>query len=100
MVQVNFANKMNLPFLAFNGAHGAITTLGKMENGIEIYLNQLSSVEIAEDGNTAKFGGGIMSKNVTDALWAAGKQTGESTVPQLPLNIMVIKSWDADRGIQ
>ena len=79
MVQVKFANKKSLPFLAVNGAHGSITTLGKMNHGIEIYLNQLNSVEIAEDGNTATFGGGIIAKNVTDALWAAGKQTGEST---------------------
>lgn len=76
---VKFANKRNLPFLAFNGAHGAITTLGKMDHGIEIYLNQLSSVEIAEDGQTAKIGGGTMSKVVTDTLWAAGKQTVTGT---------------------
>jgi hypothetical protein len=54
-----------------------------MDHGIEIYLNQLDSVEIAEDGNTATFGGGTIAKNVTDALWAAGKQTGESTSPNI-----------------
>ncbi|KAH8803017.1 hypothetical protein F5884DRAFT_494268 [Xylogone sp. PMI_703] len=72
---VKFANKNNLPFLVYNGAHGAITTLGKMDHGIEIYLSQLNNVEIAADGKTATFGGGIISKNVTDILWAAGKQT-------------------------
>jgi hypothetical protein len=82
-IQVKYANQKELPFLAFNGAHAAITTLGKMDHGIEIYLNQLSSVEIAKDGKTATFGGGIMSKNATDALWAAGKQTGESTLSSI-----------------
>jgi FAD/FMN-containing dehydrogenase len=73
---VTFANQKDLPFLAFNGAHGSITTLGAMDHGIEIYLNQLSSIEIAADGQTATFGGGVRAKNVTDTLWAAGKQTG------------------------
>ncbi|KAI0394647.1 FAD binding domain protein [Xylariaceae sp. FL0594] len=72
---VKHANAQNIPFLAVNGGHGAITTVGKLQNGIEIWLNNLSSVEIAKDGNTAKFGGGTLSKTVTDTLWAKGKQT-------------------------
>ncbi|KAE8353374.1 hypothetical protein BDV28DRAFT_133215 [Aspergillus coremiiformis] len=76
---VKFANTKELPFLAYNGAHGAITTLGKMNHGIEIYLHQLSSVEIAKDGKTATIGGGTKSKAVTDKLWAAGKQTVTGT---------------------
>ncbi|CCF44955.1 FAD binding domain-containing protein [Colletotrichum higginsianum] len=74
---VKFANEKSLPFLAYNGMHGAITTLGKMESGVEIYINQLSGVEVASDGKTAKIGGGTRSKLVTDTLWEAGKQTGE-----------------------
>ncbi|KAB8220157.1 FAD-binding domain-containing protein [Aspergillus novoparasiticus] len=72
---VKFANKKELPFLAYNGAHGAITTLGKMTSGIEIYLDQLSGVDIAEDGKTVTIAGGTKSKLVTDTLWDAGKQT-------------------------
>ncbi|KAK2058632.1 FAD-binding domain-containing protein [Colletotrichum caudatum] len=72
---VKFANEKSVPFLAYNGMHGAITTLGNMDNGIEIYINQLSGVEISEDGKTAKIGGGTRSKLVTDRLWEAGKQT-------------------------
>jgi hypothetical protein len=53
-----------------------------MDHGIEIYLNQLSSINIAKDGKTVKIGGGVHSKNVTDALWEAGKQTGEFPNPQ------------------
>ena len=83
-VKVKYANKKDLPFLAFNTAHGAITTLGRMDHGIEIYLGQLSSISIAKDGNSATIGGGAHSKNVTDALWAAGKQTGELSNPQPP----------------
>ncbi|QPC80378.1 hypothetical protein HYE68_011130 [Fusarium pseudograminearum] len=72
---VKFANKKNLPFLAQNSAHGAITTLGQMKQGIEIYLNQLSGVKIAKDGKSVTILGGTASKKVTMGLWEAGKQT-------------------------
>ncbi|KAI1409703.1 FAD binding domain protein [Hypoxylon sp. FL1857] len=72
---VKYANEKNLPFLAQSSGHGAITTVGRMQNGIEIWMNQLSSVDISDDGNTAVVGGGTLSKTVTDTLWAAGKQT-------------------------
>lgn len=72
-----YANENGLPFLAYSGGHGAIETLGAVENGIEIWLNQLNSVSIAGDGQTATFGGGVKSKHITDALWEAGKQTGQ-----------------------
>ncbi|KAM5349276.1 hypothetical protein ACJ41O_005783 [Fusarium nematophilum] len=76
---VKYANKKDIPFLAYNTAHGAITTLGRMDHGIEIYLNQLNSVAVSSDGKTVKIGGGTMSKKVTDTLWAAGKQTVTGT---------------------
>ncbi|RKU48568.1 hypothetical protein DL546_008130 [Coniochaeta pulveracea] len=76
---VKFASKYNLPFLAYNGVHGSVTTLGRMDYGIEIYLGQLSNVEIASDNRTATIGGGTMSKLVTDTLWEAGKQTVTGT---------------------
>jgi hypothetical protein len=47
-----------------------------MEHGIEIYLNQLNTVEVAADGKTVTIGGGTQSKKVTDTLWASNKQTG------------------------
>ena len=65
-----------MPFLAANGVHGSITTLGRMKSGIEIYMSQLNGVKIAADGQTAEIGGGILTKDVVDVLWAAGKQTG------------------------
>ncbi|KAI1155314.1 FAD binding domain protein [Nemania diffusa] len=72
---VKYANSQNMSFLAVNGGHGAITTVRELHSGIEICLNQLSGVEIAQDGTTAKIGGGTLSKTVTDSLWAQGKQT-------------------------
>lgn len=49
-----------------------------MDYGIEIYLPQLNTISIAKDKNLVTIGGGTNSKKVTDALWAAGKQTGNS----------------------
>jgi AICAR transformylase/IMP cyclohydrolase PurH len=56
-----------------------------MTNGMEIYLSQLNSIEIAADGQTVKIGGGVISRNLTDALWAANKQTGECTMFSMTL---------------
>ncbi|KJK77249.1 hypothetical protein H634G_06987 [Metarhizium anisopliae BRIP 53293] len=54
-----------------------------MKSGVEIYLDQLNTIEVAEDGQTATIGGGALSKHVTDALWDAGKQTGNLMGPAL-----------------
>jgi hypothetical protein len=51
-----------------------------MTHGIEIHLSQLSGITISQDGQTATIGGGVIAKNLTDALWAAGKQTGEQMI--------------------
>ncbi|KAJ5385005.1 FAD-binding type 2 [Penicillium concentricum] len=76
---VKFANKKDLPFLTYNGIHGALVSLGKMDHGVGISLSQLNSVKIANDGKTVTIGGGTMSKKVTDTLWAADKQTVTGT---------------------
>ncbi|OTB02951.1 hypothetical protein M426DRAFT_61219 [Hypoxylon sp. CI-4A] len=72
---VKYANENNMPFLVYSGGHGSIESLGKMQNGIEIWMDQLSGVDVSEDGTSARIGGGTLSKTVTDSLWGAGKQT-------------------------
>ncbi|ATY61822.1 FAD binding domain [Cordyceps militaris] len=76
---VKYANEHDTPFLAVGGRHGAASTLGKLQGGIEIALNSLSSVELSKDGQTARIGGGTLSGTVVDALWKAGKQTVTGT---------------------
>jgi hypothetical protein len=73
---VKFAFENEVPILAYNGHHGTLTTLGRMDYGIQIYLPQLNSLSLSTDKTLATVGGGINSKSVTDGLWAAGKQTG------------------------
>ncbi|KAK4446988.1 hypothetical protein QBC34DRAFT_468775 [Podospora aff. communis PSN243] len=72
---VKFAVEYDLPFLAHNGRHGTDTSLGKLQNGIGIFLNKLVGVEISSDGETATIAGGTGSKVVTDTLLAADKET-------------------------
>ncbi|EEH44121.2 uncharacterized protein PADG_00410 [Paracoccidioides brasiliensis Pb18] len=72
---VKYANAHNAPFLTYSTGHGSISSLKAVQGGILIRLTRLNSVSIADDGDTATFGGGVRSKQVTDALWAKGKQT-------------------------
>lgn len=39
-------------------------------------MRKLSDIEIAGDGQTVRMGGGLLAKEITDALWAEQKQTG------------------------
>ncbi|KAI4090478.1 MAG: hypothetical protein LQ344_004702 [Seirophora lacunosa] len=54
---VKFANRMNLPFLAINRGHGSVSALGTFTNGVLIKLNNLVSIDIADDGKSAVLGG-------------------------------------------
>jgi hypothetical protein len=74
--QVQYANANKIPFLATTGLHGGTNTLGNMQQGINIRMRKLNTTTIAQDGCSATFGGGILGLEVRDALWAAGKQTG------------------------
>ena len=75
--QVLYANMHDIPFLVVGGAHGAIDSLGSMKNGIQIWTRNLNHVVVADDGQTAAIGGGALSKEVVDGLWAANKQTSK-----------------------
>ncbi|KAE8148887.1 hypothetical protein BDV25DRAFT_141374 [Aspergillus avenaceus] len=72
---VKYANRHHVPFIAINGGHGNIGTLENVHHGIEIWLHKLNAVAISDVGNTATFGGGVLSVDVINALWAANKQT-------------------------
>lgn len=75
---IKYANSVNLPFLAVSGGHGSPYTLEKVHHGIEIWLSQLTSIEVAEDGNTAVLDGGVYVKEVIDELAEYKKVTGMS----------------------
>ncbi|KAE8356113.1 hypothetical protein BDV28DRAFT_154853 [Aspergillus coremiiformis] len=72
---VKYANEHDVPFIAINGGHGNIKSMENVHQGIEIWLHKLNTVAISDVGDTATFGGGILSHEVIESLWAAGKQT-------------------------
>jgi len=43
-------------------------------------MGNMNSITIAPDGTSVTMGGGVKAKEVTDALWAADKQTGTSFI--------------------
>lgn len=73
--QIKVSNKFELPWLAVSGRHGGIRSLGKLDSGVQINMDHLDSLVIGADGETATIGGGILSGEVTSALWDKGKWT-------------------------
>lgn len=73
--KVQLANQFGLPWLAVSGHHGAINSLGTFKQGIQISMESFNEVKLSPDGQTARIGGGTLSKKITDTLWAEGKQT-------------------------
>ena len=72
---MKYADRYNVPFLAVNRAHGTASALSNVYNGIEIYINVLNNIEIAEDGKSALMGGGTYQDQVVNYLAAYGKVT-------------------------
>lgn len=57
----------------------------------------MNSVEIAEDGQTVKIGGGALQIEVVDTLWAANKQT--SMYSHLPPQCCKLMSLSSHRSL-
>ena len=76
---VRYANDLGKPFLAVSGQHGGTSALGDVEDGVGIWMWQMRDVKIAEDGKSARIGGGIRSKELIDKLWESGKMAGTSS---------------------
>ncbi|KAL8736007.1 MAG: hypothetical protein Q9166_000569 [cf. Caloplaca sp. 2 TL-2023] len=74
-IQVKFANRCGLPFLAVNSGHGITTALRTIQQGVSINLRKLNKIQIAQDGNSALMGGGVNTHEVVNTLAASGKVT-------------------------
>lgn len=70
---VKYANLAELPFIAVNRGHGSPFTLSGVQNGIQIWLNQLTDITISEDGESAVMGGGVYVEQVIGFLAEQGK---------------------------
>ena len=76
MYQVRFANNHTIPFLAVDGAHGSISTLGQMQGGIAISFVKMKGIQISAAGDYAELQPGLTNGDLIRYLWAHGKQTG------------------------
>jgi FAD/FMN-containing dehydrogenase len=74
---VRWANKYNLPFLAVGGAHGFLTTLGRMQGGIAISFIKMKGINIYPEGDSAELQPGLTNGELIRYLWPRGKQAGE-----------------------
>ena len=90
---VKFANLAGLPFLATNRGHGTPLTLNKIKNGVLIKLQNLNTIDIAEDGKSALLGGGVYVDQVLEKLAIRNKVTSECNFNR-PLVIKLISSSD------
>lgn len=74
-MQIQYANGKEMPFLALSGKHGYNNNLNRVKHGIGINLRRMNSVKLAQDGKTARLGGGILSYEMLHGLWDLGKIT-------------------------
>jgi FAD/FMN-containing dehydrogenase len=73
-VQVLYANRHDLPFLATSGKHGDFGTLQRLQKGVQVDLGRLNRVDVAADGKHATIGGGALTKAIIQNLAVADKR--------------------------
>ena len=78
--QVKFANAISAPFYVVNQAHGATVSQLAFQHGIQINMRQLTSIQIAVDGNSAVMGGGVYVDEIVRTLDAKGKVTSMNSL--------------------
>ncbi|KAF3766676.1 FAD-binding domain-containing protein [Cryphonectria parasitica EP155] len=69
---VQLARQNNLPFLATGGRHGFTTTLEALDQGLEIDLSQLDTVEVDDTNATLTIGAGVIVNDILDPIYDAG----------------------------
>lgn len=74
---VQLARQHDIPFLATGGRHGFSTTLHALDQGLEIDLSQLDSVEIDDTNATVTIGAGVVVDDILDPIYDAGFEMRE-----------------------
>lgn len=75
---VQLARKYDIPFLATGGRHGFSTTLHALDQGLEIDLSQLDSVEVDDINATVTVGAGVVVDDILNPIYDAGFEMRES----------------------
>ncbi|KAL8730099.1 MAG: hypothetical protein Q9166_004298 [cf. Caloplaca sp. 2 TL-2023] len=72
-LQIKYANRYHLPFLAVNRGHATSVDLNKLRYGINIYIRNLDSITISADEKSATLGGGVYADQLIKNLAVEGK---------------------------
>ena len=71
---MKYAATNSIPFLGTGGGHAYTTTVGSVQNGIDMDLGNFYEVEIDAEANTMTVGANVHFANVTAPLYAAGRE--------------------------
>lgn len=74
---MKFALDNHVPFLGTGGGHAYTTTVGSVQNGIEMDLGGFYGIEIDAEANTMTAGANVHFANITGPLYDAGKEFRE-----------------------
>ncbi|KAL2821205.1 FAD-dependent oxidase [Aspergillus granulosus] len=78
---VRYSSRNNIPFLAVGGGHGFTTTLGDLQEGLEIDLSLFNKVSVDAQDNRMTIGGSVRFRDIMDPLYAAGKEILTASCP-------------------
>ncbi|KAL4997559.1 FAD-binding domain-containing protein [Aspergillus recurvatus] len=70
---VRVSSKRGIRFLAVGAGHGASTTLGRLQDGIEIDLANFNSVNLDRENSLLTVGASVVFSDLFDLLYQSGK---------------------------
>ena len=73
-LQIEYANRCDIPFLAVGGGHGWQSTINNANGGIQINMRKMQQIELTNSGTTVQIGGGVLQRTLTQTLYGLGKQ--------------------------
>lgn len=74
IIQIQFASKHNVPFMATGGGHGYSSTLHSCKNGIDIDLGFFHDIKIDKEASTITIGGSVKFGELIQPLFDVGKE--------------------------
>lgn len=73
-LQVDYASKHGVPFLATGGGSGYTNTTGALKGGIGVDLGFFRDVHVDTEENRLTVGGGVIFDDIFEPVHAAGKE--------------------------
>ncbi|KAI1377703.1 FAD-binding domain-containing protein [Hypoxylon crocopeplum] len=82
---IKLTTSHNIPFLVRGAGHSYTTTIGDLQNGLDVDLSQWKSLELDTAAKTVTVGPGVTIGEIFDPLYEAGFeiQTGSCSCPSL-----------------